>query len=70
MHRALSDPECAQYAVRGELYLKGAELKKAGRDIIFTNGEVCEADSAHEQQVYSCMAAAQSATPMCWARSP
>ena len=28
----------AQYAVRGELYLKGAELKKAGRDIIFTNG--------------------------------
>lgn len=29
----------AEYAVRGELYLKGAELKKAGRDIIFTNGE-------------------------------
>ena len=28
----------AEYAVRGELYLKGAELKKAGRDIIFTNG--------------------------------
>ena len=31
----------AQYAVRGELYLKGAELKKAGRDIIFTNGMQC-----------------------------
>ena len=30
----------AEYAVRGELYLKGAELKKAGRDIIFTNGKL------------------------------
>jgi hypothetical protein len=29
----------AQYAVRGELYLKGEELRKAGREIIFTNGE-------------------------------
>eukprot|EP00884_Botryococcus_braunii_P023360 jgi/Botrbrau1/9708/Bobra.0388s0003.1 len=27
----------AQYAVRGELYLKGEELRKAGREIIFTN---------------------------------
>lgn len=30
----------AQYAVRGELYLKGEELRKAGREIIFTNGTV------------------------------
>lgn len=29
----------AQYAVRGELYLKGEELRKAGRDILYTNGE-------------------------------
>ena len=28
----------AQYAVRGELYLKGEELRKAGRDILYTNG--------------------------------
>ena len=28
----------AQYAVRGELYLKGEELRKAGKEIIFTNG--------------------------------
>ena len=28
----------AQYAVRGELYLRGAAMKKAGKDIIFTNG--------------------------------
>jgi len=27
----------AQYAVRGELYLKGEELRKAGRDILYTN---------------------------------
>lgn len=27
----------AQYAVRGELYLKAEELKKAGREIMFTN---------------------------------
>jgi glutamate--glyoxylate aminotransferase len=27
----------AQYAVRGELYLKAEELKKAGKEIIFTN---------------------------------
>lgn len=27
-----------QYAVRGELYLKAEELKKAGKEIIFTNG--------------------------------
>lgn len=29
----------AQYAVRGELYLKGEELRKAGRDILYTNGK-------------------------------
>ena len=28
----------AEYAVRGELYLKGAELQKQGREVIFTNG--------------------------------
>ena len=27
-----------QYAVRGELYIKAEELRKAGREIIFTNG--------------------------------
>jgi len=39
-----SHPDCinenvkaAQYAVRGELYLKGEELRKAGREVIFTN---------------------------------
>jgi hypothetical protein len=29
----------AEYAVRGELYLKGEELRKQGREVIFTNGE-------------------------------
>lgn len=29
----------AQYAVRGELYLRGQELIKEGKEIIFTNGE-------------------------------
>jgi len=28
----------AEYAVRGELYLKGEELRKQGKEIIFTNG--------------------------------
>lgn len=28
-----------QYAVRGELYLKAEQLKNAGKEIIFTNGE-------------------------------
>lgn len=28
-----------QYAVRGELYLRAEELRKAGKEIIFTNGE-------------------------------
>ncbi len=27
-----------QYAVRGELYLRAEELRKAGKEIIFTNG--------------------------------
>lgn len=27
-----------QYAVRGELFLKAEELRKAGREIIITNG--------------------------------
>lgn len=27
----------AQYAVRGELYLRGEELRKEGKEIIFTN---------------------------------
>jgi len=27
-----------QYAVRGELYLKAEELRKQGKEIIFTNG--------------------------------
>lgn len=29
--------KAAQYAVRGELYLKGEELRKAGREILYTN---------------------------------
>ena len=29
----------AEYAVRGELYLKGEELRKQGREVIFTNGD-------------------------------
>merc|ERR1712137_1025579 len=29
--------KAAQYAVRGELYLKGEELRKAGREVVFTN---------------------------------
>ena len=40
----VTHPECinenvkaAQYAVRGELYLKGEELRLAGREVIFTN---------------------------------
>jgi hypothetical protein len=28
----------AQYAVRGELYLRAEELKKEGKQIIYTNG--------------------------------
>jgi hypothetical protein len=28
----------AQYAVRGELYLRAVELQREGRDVIFTNG--------------------------------
>lgn len=28
----------AEYAVRGELYHKGEELRKQGREVIFTNG--------------------------------
>lgn len=31
-----------QYAVRGELYLKAEQLKKAGREIIMTNGGCTE----------------------------
>eukprot|EP00955_Chlamydomonas_euryale_P110425 366000-Chlamydomonas_euryale.AAC.7 len=27
-----------QYAVRGELYLRGEQLRQAGKEIIFTNG--------------------------------
>jgi hypothetical protein len=29
-----------QYAVRGELFLKAGELQAAGKEIIFTNGEL------------------------------
>jgi hypothetical protein len=29
----------AQYAVRGELYLRAEELRQQGKEIIFTNGE-------------------------------
>jgi hypothetical protein len=35
-----------QYAVRGELYLKAEELRQAGREIIFTNGEARAAPGA------------------------
>lgn len=30
--------KAAEYAVRGELYLRGEELRKEGKEIIFTNG--------------------------------
>lgn len=41
LHPDLLNPNLleAQYAVRGELYLKAEELKKT-RDIIYTNGEL------------------------------
>lgn len=35
-----------QYAVRGELYLKAEELKKSGKEIIFTNGAEGERESS------------------------
>lgn len=35
----------AEYAVRGELYLRGEELRKQGKEIIFTNGEASLSDS-------------------------
>ena len=28
------------YAVRGELYMRAEELRKAGKEIIFTNGDL------------------------------
>jgi glutamate--glyoxylate aminotransferase len=38
----------AEYAVRGELYLTGEELRKKGREIIFTNGEAqCYSGAMH-----------------------
>ena len=42
--------KAAQYAVRGELYLKGEELRKAGRDILYTNGEFEEAEKREERE--------------------
>jgi hypothetical protein len=41
LHPDLLNPRLleAQYAVRGELYLKAEELKKQGEQIIYTNGE-------------------------------
>jgi hypothetical protein len=41
MHRDLLNANVlkAQYAVRGELYLKAEELKEQGRKIIATNSE-------------------------------
>lgn len=41
LHPDLLNPKVlkAQYAVRGELYLRGQELQQQGREIIFTNGE-------------------------------
>jgi hypothetical protein len=40
LHPDLLNPRLleAQYAVRGELYLKAEELKKQGQQIIYTNG--------------------------------
>ena len=29
-----------EYAVRGELYMRAEELRKAGKEIIFTNGDL------------------------------
>ncbi len=41
-----------QYAVRGELYLRAEELRKAGKEIIFTNGERVQYRSAHAWSGY------------------
>jgi hypothetical protein len=37
-----------QYAVRGELYLRAEQLRKEGKDIIFTNGKPLSRSSMHE----------------------
>lgn len=41
LHPDLLNPKLleAQYAVRGELYLRAEELKKTSKQIIYTNGE-------------------------------
>lgn len=44
-----------QYAVRGELYLKAEELKKTGKEIMFTNGALAAPLSAHQYQPAHCM---------------
>jgi glutamate--glyoxylate aminotransferase len=43
LHPDLLNPRLleAQYAVRGELYLRAEELKKQNKQIIYTNGEHC-----------------------------
>ncbi len=45
IHLCLLNPQvfAASYAVRGELYLRAEELRKQGKDIIFTNGACCSA---------------------------
>ena len=41
LHPDLLNPEVlkTQYAVRGELYLRAEQLRQAGKEIIFTNGQ-------------------------------
>lgn len=44
--------KAAQYAVRGELYLKGEELRKAGREILYTNGKREKGEEKREKRRY------------------
>lgn len=66
----------AQYAVRGELYLKADELRKQGREIIFTNGKesAAAAHAEFRRPNLRCppppsSPSRQLATPTTWGRS-
>jgi hypothetical protein len=47
LHEDLLNPKVlkAQYAVRGELYLRGEELRQQGKQIIATNSELMHSSS-------------------------
>jgi hypothetical protein len=77
MHRDLLNANVlkAQYAVRGELYLKAEELRKQGRKIIATNSECssgprsCVAAAQQLMFLLTPHVAVQLATHKLWARS-